>query len=63
VWVLVGGKSDPFVVVLQREGTVLRELGRSEVICNNLNPTFVKSIPMVSMRVGMVDSLQDARWY
>jgi len=41
-------QSDPFIVVYIRElDGVLRELGRTEVICNNLNPIFVKTISMV----------------
>lgn len=50
-WCLVL-QSDPFVVVLLRDPSSghVRELGRTEVICNTLNPVFVKPIPMVSRR-------------
>lgn len=34
-------------MLIKEANGVLRELGRTEVICNNLNPSFVKTIPMV----------------
>lgn len=39
-------------MVLTREPNgMLRELGRTEVICNTLSPTFVKTIPL-TYKVG-----------
>lgn len=41
-------KSDPFVVVLIRDPATgqLRELGRTEVVVNSLQPTFIRTVPL-----------------
>eukprot|EP00903_Cladosiphon_okamuranus_P009585 g9125.t2 len=43
----VGSKSDPFVVVSMKSGgyTAWSEIGRTEVVANNLNPRFVTLVP------------------
>eukprot|EP00752_Nemacystus_decipiens_P010181 g9072.t3 len=43
----VGSKSDPFVVVSMKSGgdAAWSEIGRTEVVANNLSPTFVTLIP------------------
>ncbi|CAN0475727.1 unnamed protein product, partial [Ascophyllum nodosum] len=41
-----GSKSDPFAVVFMKtpDDTHWNEIGRTEVVANNLNPRFVKLI-------------------
>ncbi|CAN0432826.1 unnamed protein product [Ectocarpus sp. 12 AP-2014] len=43
----VGSKSDPFVVVSMKSGsdTGWSEIGRTEVVANNLSPRFVTLVP------------------
>jgi Ca2+-dependent lipid-binding protein len=39
------GKSDPYVIVsMKEEGQEWKEIGKTEMITNNLNPTFETSI-------------------
>ena len=40
----VGSKTDPFVVVWEMRGNQKVQVGRTEVIADNLNPEWVKNI-------------------
>ena len=35
--------SDPFVIVYMKEGTLWKEIGKTEVVKDNLNPIFKTS--------------------
>ena len=40
----VGSKTDPFVVLWEMKGNQRMQIGKSEVIADNLNPQWVKNI-------------------
>jgi Ca2+-dependent lipid-binding protein len=40
-------KSDPFLIMYQKNGTSWVKIGKTEVIHDNLNPSWVTAIPVI----------------